>query len=120
MNHVISSFQALLVAFIALLLTFSLAGIVESTPFIKDNLGDYSAFILQTIIITVGCYFTCRNNPKGIWYVPIVANIFVITSAILEPNFWTSPLAIFAGSSFILSIPASVLGAINGKKTLKT
>jgi len=57
-----------------------------------------------------------RQNPKSIWYVPILCNIIGIISAIVEPTFWKGSLWIVICSGWALSIITSIIGALIGKK----
>ena len=116
MKGVPSSLQAFLLALIAMVLLFILAGLLGAIPFFAENSGESAAYIVHAIIIATGCYFICRKNPKSIWYVPIIANVMAIISAIVEPNFWITSLGIFLGISIVLSILTSIFGALQGKK----
>jgi hypothetical protein len=104
----ISSFA---LSFIALLISFFLL-------FLFSHLfGELVGYISYNIVIVTACYFICRNNPSGIWYVPVICNIAGIISAIVEPNFWITPMWILICSGWALSIIASLAGALGGRVT---
>lgn len=120
MKGVPSAIQAFLLALSIILLLFFLAAILGSISFFSENAGEQVAYIIHAILIAAGCYLICWQNPRSVWYVPVIANIFVIISAVVEPSFWISSLWIYFGSSIVLSVPASVLGAFKGRKILKS
>jgi hypothetical protein len=83
----------------------------------EDNaVGEWVFYVLYNLIIAVGCFFICRQNPKSILYVPVLCNIIGIISAIVERNFWISSLWIVICSGWVLSIIASIIGAQSGRK----
>jgi hypothetical protein len=49
--------------------------------------------------------------------VPVLCNIIGIISAIYEPTFWKGSLWIVICSGWILSIIASIIGMMIGKRT---
>ena len=73
-------------------------------------------YILYNLIIAGGCFYICRQNPKSIWYVPVLCNIIGIVAAIVERDFWISLLWIIIFSGWILSIITSIIGALSGRK----
>ena len=83
---------------------------------IKGEIGEAIPYILYDIFIACCCYFIVKQNPRSIWYVPIICNVLGIISAIVEPNFWITPMWIPICSGWVLSIIASIIGARAGKK----
>ncbi len=73
-------------------------------------------YIFYILIIAGGCYIICRHNPKSIWYVPVLTNLFGIISSIYEPNFWIGSLWIVVVGGWVVSIIASIWGARTGIK----
>ena len=81
-----------------------------------DNTG-IVALIIYCLILIINCFLIVKKNPKSIWYVPIICNTLTIAMA-LSDNFWTTELWKFLGGGFVLSIIASIFGAIFGKMTV--
>jgi len=105
-----SAVLALLTFFGALILLF---GIGEG---IGGEIGGALAYILSDLVIAVCCFFIVKQNPGSIWYVPIICNLMGIIAAIVEPNFWISSMWIYVSIGWVLSIVASIIGALKGKK----
>jgi hypothetical protein len=109
---------ALLTAFVFSILLILIASLLGSILPIDENIGEGIAYILYGAAIAVACYFICRYNPKSVWYVPIIANISGILSAIVEPNFWITDLWIFMGIGWVLSIIGAIVGKIVGQRLM--
>jgi hypothetical protein len=82
----------------------------------ESNAADLVFYILYNLIIAGSCFYIVRQNPKSVWYVAVLCNIIGIISAIIEPNFWISSLWIVICSGWVLSIIASITGALTGRK----
>ena len=103
-------------AFVVLMLVGEIALVIFKIP--EDN--DAAAlifYILYNLIIAAGCFYICRQNPKSIWYVPVLCNIIGIISAIVEPTFWNTSLWMMICGGWLLSLLTSVLGARSGKRS---
>jgi hypothetical protein len=100
----------------AIILLFGLAAILGEAFKINENIGDSSAYILYDLFIAACCFFIIRQNPKSIWYVPIICNLAGITSAIVEPNFWITSLWMLICGGWVLSIITSIIGARVGRR----
>lgn len=87
---------------------------------IKGEIIESSPYIIYGIIISICCFFIIRQNTKSIWYVPLICNALLIISAIVEPNFWTTSMWIPVCSGWALSIIASIIGLLMGKRTITT
>ncbi|NNF35484.1 MAG: hypothetical protein HKN68_15350 [Saprospiraceae bacterium] len=99
--------KALILAFISFIVLFVLG----------YPLGETVGYLVYTVIIIAGSYWICKKNPRSVWYVPILANVFGIVAAIGEENFyWISSLMIILCGGFILSILASILGSRIGAR----
>ena len=85
-----------------------------------EKVGEDFLYALWGISLAVACYFICRHNPKSIWYVPVLCNLVGITSAVIEPNFWITPMWIFVCGGWVLSIIGAIAGAKRGRKNLST
>jgi hypothetical protein len=108
---------ALLTMFLAFVVLMVVGDILTSIFKIPESdIGDLVFYILYNLIIAGGCFYICRQNPKSIWYVPVLCNIIGIISAIIEPNFWISSLWIVICSGWVLSIIVSIIGARLGSK----
>ena len=83
---------ALLAGFLSFIFLFIFAALLGSILPIDEDISEGIAYVLLGIIIAASCYFICKHNPKSVWYVPIIANIFGIFAAIVEPNFWITYL----------------------------
>jgi CDP-diglyceride synthetase len=82
------------------------------------------AYSLSGLLSATACFFIIKQNPKSIWYVPLIVNALLIFSAIVETNFWKSqpdnlpgiPMWIPICIGWVLSIIASIIGAWMGKQ----
>jgi hypothetical protein len=71
------------------------------------------AYIILGAVNAICCFFIVRQNPKSIWYVPLIINVLYIFSAFIEnnsPSDWILVFGILA-----ISIIASINGAWMGK-----
>lgn len=93
------------------------AGVLNSVIGIEKNVSEGNSYIIYGLIIALACFFICKNDPKSIWYVPLLCNLGGIIAAIAEPGFWITPLWIYISSSWILSLIGSIIGTIAGKRT---
>jgi hypothetical protein len=111
--------SAVLAIITVVLATIVLFGIGEGLgPFIKikADIGEAIPYIVYDIVIAICCFFIVRQNPGSIWYVPVICNVIGIISAIVEPNFWITPMWIPICSGWVLSIIASIIGAQMGRR----
>jgi len=106
-----SAVLALLVFIVALIVFFISDSIM--TPHTESGLISH---IINDLIIAAGCFFIVIENPKSIWYVPLICNAGLILSSILEPNFWKSIMVIPICGGWVLSIIVSIIGAQMGKR----
>jgi len=84
---------------------------------INENTVEAIAYILYGLVIAFCCYLIVKQNPRSIWYVPIICNLIGIISAIVEPNFWITSMWILICGGWVLSIIASIIGAQTGRKS---
>jgi len=112
-----SAVLAILTAFGATIVLFGIGEGLGSFIKIKGEIGDAIPYILYDIVIIICCYFIVKQNPRSIWYVPIICNVLGIISAIVEPNFWITPMWIPVCSGWVLSIITSIIGIQAGKRT---
>jgi hypothetical protein len=85
---------------------------------IKGNIGEAIPYILYDLVIAFCCYFIIKQNPSSIWYVPFICNVLGIVSAIVEPNFWITPMWIPVFGGWVLSIMTSIIGERAGRKAI--
>lgn len=71
-------------------------------------------YIIWGIVNAVCCFFIVRQNPKSVWYVPLIINVIFIIPAFVEPmkaSDWIAICGILA-----LSLIASIIGARMGRR----
>jgi len=91
------------------------AGVLNSVIGIDKDISEGISYIIYGLIIALACFFICRNDPKSIWYVPLLINVGGIIAGLVEPSFWVTPLWIYISISWVLSLIGSVIGAFTGK-----
>jgi hypothetical protein len=107
---------ALLTMLLAFVVLMVMGDIIAAIFRIQEsNTADLVFYILYNLTIAGSCFYIVRQNPKSVWYVAVLCNIIGIISAIIEPNFWISSLWIVICSGWILSIIASITGALIGR-----
>ena len=83
--------------------------------------GEITGYIIYIIVIVIACFFICMKNPKSVWYVPFICNIFGIMVAFGEENFyWISTLLIIICGGWVLSFIGAIVGAKIGQRQLNT
>ena len=112
---------AILTWFITLVFLFAGIDIIEGIFRIRENSPEGNSIelvfmILGNFIIAGGCFYICRQNHKSFFYVPLLCNLTMIISAIVEPSFWKGFLWIISCSGWVLSIITSLIGARIGKR----
>jgi len=105
---------SLIIAFSSLILVIFLASILGSI-LKNEEFAEMIAYIIFDIIIAIASFIICRNNPKSIWYVPIIINAVGIISAIVEPTFWKTSLWMLMCGGWVLSLIGSITGAMLGR-----
>jgi hypothetical protein len=98
---------------LALITFFGTLILILVFPDGKENI----AYIIFDLITATCCFLIVRENPKSIWYVPIICNIGFIIAAVAEPGFWKTTL--WWGmicSGWVLTIVVSIIGARIGKR----
>jgi hypothetical protein len=78
---------------------------------LKDSNVEVSGYIIYCLIIATCCFFIVKQNPRSIWYAPIICNLITIIPAIFATGFWG-----VICSGWMLSIIASIIGARIGKR----
>lgn len=111
LSKVPSWLQAVFTLIVTTIVLFAVDGTLM--PFYKSGNIAYDIF---DVLVAVGCFFIVRQNPKSIWYVPLICNVFFIISAFLKVGFWDTLLWIPVVSGLGVSILVSVIGAIIGRR----
>ena len=106
---------SLLTAFLSMILVLVLGDLLGDIFPLGEEIGEGLLYTTWAIIIAVAGYFICRRNPGSIWYAPILCNIIGITSAVVEPNFWITPMWIFVCGGWVLSLIGAIAGANAGR-----
>jgi hypothetical protein len=103
--------------FVASIILFFGLGDLGGSMKIDDEIGEPILYIIYGLFIAVCCFFIIRQNPKSIWYVPIICNALGILAAVTGPHFRETSMWIFICSGWMLSIIASIIGFIIGRKS---
>jgi len=102
------------------LIVTTIALFIISEVFLRGRENGNAVTIITTVIyvlaIVVCCFFIVKKNLSSFWYVPLICNALTIITAFSE-DFWKGPDWIFICSGWVLSIVASIIGAIVGKRT---
>jgi len=109
--------SSILVAIVSLILLIIFSSVLNSVIGIEKNISEGISYIIYGLIIGFACFFICKNDPKSIWYIPLLINVGGIIAAIAEPSFWITPLWIYISVGWILSLIGSIIGSIAGKRT---
>ena len=83
---------------------------------IIGKIAEVPAYIIYSVTIIVACFFICRNDPKSVWYVPIISNAFSFVMFVLENSFWSSYTGLIITSGVLLSVISSIGGAWIGRR----
>jgi hypothetical protein len=85
--------------------------------FTFPNGKEIIAYIIYDLVTATCCFFIVRENPRSIWYVPIICNLLFILSALAEPGFWTTTSWWgIVCSGWMLSIVVSIIGVRMGRR----
>ena len=106
-----------------LLATYALLGgivvffvIPEGWVNVETELNIALVFLLWGVVNTISCFFIVRQNPKSIWYVPLIINAFLTYAFSAEADSWNSIIAISLCCAWLLSIIASIIGLQMGRR----
>lgn len=114
----IPSWALAALSFIAAFILFFVLGDIGGLMNINAKIGEPILFIIYGIFIAVCCFFIVRQNPKSIWYVPIISNTMGIFVAITSSKFWMTSDWIYFCIGWVLSVIASVIGYFMGRRAL--
>jgi CDP-diglyceride synthetase len=107
---------ALLAVVASFIVVFGIGELGEGMK-IKNDVVEAIPYIIYGLFIAVCCFFIVRQNPKSIWYVPLICNAVGIIAAIIEPTFWVTSLWMLICGGWVLSIIASIIGNRFGKRS---
>ena len=107
---------ALLTVVVAFVILMVVGQIIASIFKIPEEKGELVFYIFYNLIIAIGCFLICKQNPKSILYVPLLCNVIGILAAIVEPTFWKSGLWIVICSGWAVSLGTALAGYYLGKK----
>lgn len=113
----IPSWALAALSFIAALILFFVLGDVGGMMNIDAKIGEPILFIIYGLFIAVCCFFIVRQNPKSIWYVPIISNALGIFIAITSSKFRMTSEWIYFCIGWVLSIIASIIGYRIGRRS---
>jgi protein-S-isoprenylcysteine O-methyltransferase Ste14 len=111
-----SAVLAIITVVAAIIVLFGIGEGLGSLIKFRGGMGEAIPYILYDLVIACCCYFIVKQNPGSIWYVPVICNVLGIISAIVEPNFWITPMWILVCGGWILSIIASIIGVRAGRR----
>jgi len=77
---------------------------------VPGKISEVLTFVLYVLINVICCFLIVRQNPKSIWYVPLIINSVLIFAVFGDINFRRSSIWIPVFCGFVLSIVASMLG----------
>ncbi len=81
---------------------------------IAERLG----YIVTGLLNAVACFFIIRENPKSLWYAPLIINSLLIIAAIADPIFGGTSMLIPICSGLALSLIASIIGTRKGRNSV--
>jgi hypothetical protein len=80
------------------------------------SVSDNIKYVIWEGLIAIACFFICWNDPKSVWYVPFLCNIFAFLPALFDESFWTTPFWIIIFLGLFLSIITAIIGAKFGRR----
>lgn len=111
LKEIPSGVLALIILILATIVLFVTDEVVHSF-----DKGGLTAYILNGLLIAVGCFFIIKREPKSIFYVPFICNALLIFSAFVEPNFWRTSMWMPICGGWALTFFVSIIGALIGSR----
>ena len=99
---------------LAAILVAIIMGILNS---INLSISDTIKYVIWGLLIAAVCFFICWNDPKSVWYAPLLCNSLSLLPAIFDESFWTASFGLIVFFGFGLSIITAILGAKTGQRT---
>ena len=113
----IPSWALAALSFIAAFILFFILGEIGGMMDIDAKIGEPILYIIYGIFIAVCCFLIVRQNPRSLFYVPIISNLLGIIIAITSSKFWMTSEWIYFCIGWVLSIIASIIGYYIGRKS---
>ncbi len=110
---------ALMTMIFGIIVSMVVSDLVYSIFKIPESKSELVLYITYMLIIATACFFFCRREPESWWYVPVLTNLLGIIAAIVEPNFWRTPMWIILCGGWLASVAAALLGSYLGKRRAK-
>ena len=107
-------------AFVATIILFTIIASAGHQMKINDTTVLALYFVINGLFVAACCFFIIRQNPKSIWYVPVICNLVGvgIFSLYWNSEIWKTYLWIIICGIWVLSIIASIIGYRIGKRSL--
>jgi hypothetical protein len=101
---------AVITAVFSIILLFFL-GEVGFAFLFGETLAEPLAFIIYGLILGISSFIICRHNPKSLWYVLIILNIFNFLSLIGEYRSIIGTIVNYVTLAILLSMLGGLWGA---------
>jgi hypothetical protein len=111
----LASIPSWALALIAMFLIFIILMVIGESIKAETVTAEALVYIIWGIVNAVCCLFIVRQNPKSVWYVPLIINVIFIIPAIVEPMKLSDWIGI--GGILVLSFIGSIIGAKMGRRT---
>ena len=89
-NSILFKIKSVWLALLCLIVFTIVLVVVDELVHSFDE-GGNTSYILFGLLSATACFFIIKQNPKSIWYVPLIINSLTIISASIEPFFWKLP-----------------------------
>jgi len=74
----------------------------------------FYVIIIYYLIMSVCCFLIVKQNPKRIFYIPLLSSIPFFIVTFVEPGFWKGQDWIFICCGWEISLISSIMGAVIG------
>ncbi len=110
----LASIPSWALALIAMFLIFIVLMVIGESVKAETVAEEVLFYLIWGIVNAVCCFFIVRQNPKSVWYVPLIINSIFIIPAIAEPMKLSDWIGI--GGILVLSFIGSIVGARMGRR----
>jgi len=100
---------------LAAILVAIILGIINR---LNQSISDTIKYVIWGLLISAACFFICWNDPKSVWYAPLLCNILSLLPAIFDESFWTTSFGLIMFLGFGLSVITAILGAKTGQRAV--
>ena len=101
---------------IAMVIIFFVAMLIPEQV-TESRTGEVIGYFVWGLLNATCCFFIVRQNPKSIWYVPLIINAFMTFGGITEADSWNNIIVIALCGAWLLSISASIIGVRMGRES---